>query len=174
MREFEKLPLRGCFLLNAPILARKAKVVYRLKVNSISHTIEIDAPASRVFQAYAEIDTWALWDNEVLEVSLPDGLRPGSHGWLRPRAGPKATIKIVSVRVNDHFTVESHLPLCVMRFEHNISEIDNQTKAKHWVEFSGPLAWLFRRIIGRQIDATLPATLAGLKRWSESKNGTAR
>jgi hypothetical protein len=135
---------------------------------TISHAVMIRAPASRVFQAYALIDSWAVWDSEVREVSLPDGLCQGSRGWLRPRAGPKAKIEIVSAKLNEHFVVESRLPLCLMRFGHELTEKADQTQAKHWVEFSGPLSWLFRRIIGRQIDATLPSTLAGLKRWSEA------
>jgi hypothetical protein len=54
-----------------------------------------------------------------------------------------------------------------MRFEHELEPVGTETRVTHRVVFEGPLAWLFGRIIGRQIDRGMAGTLAGLKRTAE-------
>lgn len=136
---------------------------------SIVHRIEIAAPADRVFLLYQDIAAWPVWDAETVAVSLP-GLFRGASGWLQPRQGPRAKIRVADVVPGRSFTVEGRLPLCRMHFGHELEARDDCTIAVHWVRFTGPLAFLFRRLIGRGIDKTLPDTLAGLKRVSEEKN----
>lgn len=133
----------------------------------ISHSIAIRASRSRVFSLYSEVTSWPAWDTEVATVKLA-GLRPGESGWLKPRSGPKAAIRVVSVEVDRSFTIESRLPFCRVHFGHDLTGEDGVVTATHWVRFSGALAFLFRRLIGREIDRTLPATLADLKRASEA------
>lgn len=133
---------------------------------SIVHSIEIDAPRKQVFALYEDVGSWPAWDSETLAVHLP-GLRPGASGWLKPRQGPKAKICISEVVQDRSFTVEGLLPLCRMQFGHELDGEGDRTSVTHWVRFTGPLAPLFRRLIGKGIDRTLPHTLAGLKRASE-------
>ncbi|MBS1183505.1 MAG: Polyketide cyclase / dehydrase and lipid transport [Proteobacteria bacterium] len=136
---------------------------------SIAHRIDIDAPAEAVFALYAAVESWPDWDSETVAVHLPDGLRAGATGWLKPRSGPKANIRVAEVVPRRSFTIEGRLPLCRMLFGHELWGNAAQTTATHWVRFTGPLAFLFRRLIGAGIDATLPATLRGLKRASEGE-----
>ncbi len=133
---------------------------------SIVHSIEVDAPRRQVFSLYADVGSWPAWDSETLAVQLP-ALRPGASGWLKPRQGPKANIRVSEVTPDTSFTVESRLPLCRMQFGHELDGEEGRTIVTHWVRFTGPLAPLFRRLIGRDIDRTLSRTLAGLKRASE-------
>jgi hypothetical protein len=86
---------------------------------------------------------------------------------IQATKGPKAKIVFKKVVPNSSFTVESKLPLCVMRFEHELSEVDGQTLAVHRVIFEGVLSPVFGRLIGRQIKKGLPHTLEGLKRAVE-------
>lgn len=135
---------------------------------TVSHSIIIDAPQKLVFAIYQNVGSWPHWDQEVAEVVLSKGLQPGAQGWLRPRQGPKARILVDEVVPEKSFTVEAQLPLCRMIFGHELAEISGQTRATHWVRFSGPLAFLFRRLIGAGLDASLPQTLIGLKHACEA------
>lgn len=134
---------------------------------SIVHRIDIDAPRKVVFALYEDVASWPRWDSETAEVRLPEGLQPGATGWLKPRQGPKASIRVAEVLPGKSFTIEGRLPLCRMQFGHELQGDADRTTATHWVRFTGPLAFLFRRVIGAGIDKTLPDTLTGLKRASE-------
>lgn len=135
---------------------------------SILHQIEIDAPAEIIFALYADVEGWPSWDSETTAVKLP-GLKHGATGWLKPRNGPKARIRVVDVVPNRSFTVEGALPFCRMQFGHELQGTKGRTTATHWVTFFGPLAFVFRRLIGTGIHRTLPNTLGGLKRASEER-----
>ncbi|WP_339492583.1 SRPBCC family protein [Pseudomonas sp. EA_15y_Pfl2_R67] len=133
----------------------------------IKESIEIKTEPGRVFRLYQDAAHWVDWDPEVTAASLPDGLKLGAKGWLKPRGGPKANIQIVEVTQGKSFSVQSRLPLCHMLFGHSLSASGEWTVATHWVEFSGPLSFLFRYLVGRSIQASLPNTMRGLKRASE-------
>ena len=136
----------------------------------IVQQITIQASAAVVYAQYEQVVSWPEWDREVTGVSLSNGLKVGSHGWLQPRSGPKASIQVTKVVPGVSFAIESLLPFCRMAFEHDLREHEQGTIAVHSVRFVGPLAFIFRRVIGKEIEQTLPSTLAGLKRVSE-QNG---
>ncbi len=137
---------------------------------SITHSIHIAAPCATVFALYEDVSTWPAWDHETREVFLPEGLRPGATGWLQPRSGPKARVRVASVTPGQAFTMEGRLPLCRMSFDHTLAPAqDGGTRATHAIRFSGPLSFVFRRLIGRGLAASLPDTLEGLKQASEAR-----
>lgn len=131
-------------------------------------SIVISAPAEKVFSLYANVAGWPSWDPDVKEASIDGALASGVAGTLHPSNGPKSKIILTEVAPNRLFTVESKLPLCVMRFEHELSNASGQTKALHRVSFSGALSPLFGRLIGSQIRKGLPHSLQGLKRAAEN------
>ena len=135
----------------------------------IKASIEINTEPERVFGLYQEAAHWVDWDPEVTAASLPDGLKLGAKGWLKPKSGPKAKIKIVEVTQGKSFSVQTRLPLCRMCFGHSLSSSNGSTVATHWLEFKGPLSFLFRYLVGRSIKASLPNTMRGLKRASEAR-----
>ena len=129
--------------------------------------ILINAPLNRLFSLYADVSGWSSWDPDVKSSSIDGHFSSGATGTLQPSSGPKAKITFTEVVQNRLFTVESKLPLCIMRFEHELSPVDNQTEALHRISFVGFLSPLFGRLIGTQIKKGLPRTLEGLKRAAE-------
>ena len=134
--------------------------------------IEIHAPPQTVFALYANVPAWATWDPDVRSSSITGSFASGSTGKLKSKNGPEARITFTEVVADKSFTVESKLPLCVMRFEHEITPTATGTTAVHRVSFSGILAPLFSRVIGTQIRKGLPKTMAGLKRAGEQANNS--
>lgn len=136
---------------------------------SITHSISISTSRKTIFERYEDVASWPIWDHSIADVVLSDGLKPGSEGWLKPQKGPKARILVTQVEPGRSFLIESRLPLCRVYFDHELEGDASSTTATHSVRFSGPLSFLFRRLIGQEINATLPDTLRGLKRACEAK-----
>lgn len=128
-----------------------------------SQSIEISATPQEVFARYEAVTTWPQWDPEVVAVSLPEGLLPGSQGWIKPRKGPRTRIEVTAVTHGTAFTIESPLPLARLRFCHALEATPAGTRTRHWIEFAGPLGFLYALLLGRGLAAGLPQTLAGLK-----------
>jgi hypothetical protein len=135
-----------------------------------SRSIDIHASAERVYCLYADLTSWPTWDPSVIEVNLPSGLRVGSSGWLRAKEGPRTRISINEASDAQSFTVQSHLPGCRMLFGHTLQKVAGGVRATHTLSFSGPLAFVFRRLLGAKIANTLPGALQGLKHMSETND----
>jgi hypothetical protein len=132
--------------------------------------VSIAASIEDVFALYADVNGWSTWDPEVKTSSIDGAFESGTTGQIQPTKGPKANITITEVISNCSFTVESKLPLCVMRFEHELSSNSEGTNALHRVSFEGLLSPLFGRVIGAQIRKGLPGTLQGLKHVAEQNH----
>ncbi len=129
--------------------------------------VVIAAPAEKIFSLYSDVKNWSAWDSDVKASSIEGQFTSGAMGTLQPSSGPKAKIVFTEVVPNHSFTVESKLPLCSMRFEHELSSVSEGTKVVHRVVFEGFLSPLFGRLIGSQIKKGLPHTLQGLKHSAE-------
>ena len=129
--------------------------------------IVISTTADKLFSLYADVSGWSSWDPGVRSSSVDGQFSSGATGTLRPASGPEAKITFTEVVPGRSFTVESRLPLCVMRFEHELAPAGSQLRVVHRVSFAGILAPLFGRLIGSGIRKNLPHTLAGLRRVAE-------
>jgi Polyketide cyclase / dehydrase and lipid transport len=130
-------------------------------------SIQIAAPAARVFALYANVAEWPTWDTDVKSASIQGAFVSGARGVIVPNGGPKSDIFFTEVLGNKGFTAQCKLPLCVMRFEHELHEQAGGTSATHRVVFQGLLAPLFGRLIGSGMRKTLPNAMRGLKAAAE-------
>jgi hypothetical protein len=135
----------------------------------ISHSIEIAVPPAKVYAIYADVHGWPTWDKELTEISVPGGLKNGSTGWLKPKGGPKSTVTISDVVEGQSFKVTCKLPLSQMVFTHLLTPTAGGTKVDNGLHFTGPLAFLFRLLIGGSVNKSMPGTLQGLKQFAEAK-----
>jgi len=130
-------------------------------------SVDVAAAPARVFALWADAAAWPDWDPDLEEASLDGLFASGSRGVLKPRGGPRTRIELVDVTEPDAFTAVSRLPGCRMVFEHRIEAIATGCRVTHGVRFEGPLAFVFRRLIGPSIRRGLPGTMAGLKAAAE-------
>jgi len=136
---------------------------------SIEYRININRTADAIFSIYKDVDSWAKWDPDIEAVALQGAFTAGTRGWLKPVGAPKTKTLMIAVNEPTSFIVESKLPLCTMRFEHELISQGNSTDVIHRVLFSGPLATVFSRIIGHKINKNIENTMQGLKRYAESR-----
>ena len=132
--------------------------------------IVIAAQPEKIFALYANVAAWSSWDPDVKTSSIEGSFSSGVSGSLQPSSGPKVRIKFTEVIPDRSFTVESKLPLCVLRFEHELTLLPSGTNAKHRVTFQGLLSPFFGRVIGSQIRKALPNAMQALKRAAEHQS----
>jgi len=138
---------------------------------SVTHSIEINATAEQIFAIYKDVSSWTEWDPDLEAVSLQGEFVAGTQGWLKPVDAPKTKTLLATVSEPHAFTVVAKLPLCEMHFNHELEPIGTNakplTRTTHSVEFTGLLAPLFSRIVGKKIRATIVAAMRGLKEFAE-------
>lgn len=131
-------------------------------------TIDVHAPAPVVFGLWADAGSWAQWDPDVKAATRDGPFVAGAVGTITPREGPTMTIHITRVVPNVAFDAEARLPGCRMTFEHDMTSVGNVMRVTHRVLFRGPLAFVFRALIGPSLVRGIPGTMAGLKAAAEA------
>jgi hypothetical protein len=127
------------------------------------------AQAHAIFRLWEDVEQWPTWDNGIEWAKLEGPFSTGTNYRLKPKGGPvtKATIQLVE---NDHaFNDVSHLPGAKLYFEHVIEPTGSARTVTHTVRINGPLAWLWRRILGKNIQKGLQPALDTLGRLAEGK-----
>ena len=134
----------------------------------IEHSIRTSARPETVFAIYEKVEQWPSWDPDTQAAILADGLSLGSKGLLTPTKGKAVPMEVTAVMPNRSFMVSSAIPLFKMTFEHELTPTGKETTITHRVHFSGALAFLLGRVIGKQLNQGLPITLQRLKALAES------
>lgn len=127
----------------------------------------IHAQPATVYALYADVPNWPTWDPDCKSATINGPFASGAMGVIVPNGGPKSPMRFENVVHNKGFNVICKLPLCEMRFEHELEDSGNDTKAIHRVVFEGVLAPLFGLLIGSGMKKSQPKALASLKSVAE-------
>ncbi|MFM7331268.1 MAG: SRPBCC family protein [Brachymonas sp.] len=135
----------------------------------IESSILVKTPASTIYALYADVANWNTWDPDLKSSSIDGAFANGATGEVVPKGGPKSKVVFNDIVPNKSFSVECKLPLCKMRFEHELAQQGHGTTATHRVVFEGLLAPLFGRLIGSGMRKTLPHAMESLKKAAEAR-----
>jgi uncharacterized protein YndB with AHSA1/START domain len=118
-----------------------------------------DVPPAALYRAIADINNWSKWDSGLEYTRLEGDTRPGAAFVLKPKGGPKVKMTIDEVR--PYVLVDTaHLLGAKMRTTHEYVGVGAQTTIRFAIEVSGPLGFLWRKMVGDNQIKEAPAQLA--------------
>ena len=127
------------------------------------------APPSAFFACWADMATWPEWNLDTEWVRLDGPFATGSRGVLKPKGGPKVSFVIDSLVPDREFVDVSLLPGAKLTFAHLVRhEPEGGSTVSVAVTFAGPLARLWRRILGGGLAASLEPDLRRLAARAEA------
>jgi len=129
------------------------------------------ANKTAIWRLWTDVENWHVWDLDVEHAKLNGLFTAGSGGYLKPKGGPKAQFVIDSCVELSSFTNLTKLPFCVMNFSHKMQERPDGLYVIHRVEMSGPLTFLFSKLLGKNIAKGLPHAVASLVAKAEALGG---
>lgn len=123
-----------------------------------SSTLEADVlPAAVWRDAYADADAWPRWNAELKRASLDGPLREGAEARIVFRTGLRLRFRVVEFEDGRVFTDESRLPGARMGHRHLVEPAGaGGSRLTNTIYIEGPLAGLWRRILGPAAARTLP------------------
>lgn len=127
------------------------------------HETIIPFPREAVFAVMTDINNWPQWDLD-LAAAAHDGspLRPGSGFSITPKGNKPVAMRVEAIAAPGLFVDQAKLPGGCIRGVHRLESVPGGTRLIHEVSTSGPLAWLWDRIITRDIGAGLAEQAARL------------
>jgi hypothetical protein len=134
-------------------------------------------PASVWRKAYADAAAWPKWNAEIKRASLGGPLALGASAKIVFGTGLRLRFRVVEFGDGRLFTDESRLPGARMGHRHLVEPAEaGGCRLTNTIYIEGPLAPLWRRIMGPAAARTLPdaqRAVVGLARVASPRMGSA-
>lgn len=125
---------------------------------------KINASKEAVWEYYADIQKWYVWEKDLVNITLENGFKNDSIGLMELKGMPPMEYTLVSVIENQTFWVKTKTPFGSLLFGHEIHEIDaNNVQIKHIVRLESETMTTDKVNILKQIFADVPNSVMGLK-----------
>jgi hypothetical protein len=115
------------------------------------------APATVWEKAYRDADAWPRWNAELKSARLDGPLAKGAEARIVFRTGLRLRFRVVEFEDGRLFTDEARLPGARMGHRHLVDPAGAGARLTNTIYIDGPLAGLWRRILGPAAARTLPS-----------------
>jgi uncharacterized membrane protein len=134
--------------------------------------IEIDAPASVVWDVYADVERWSTWTASIDEITALDGrpgLAPGQRFEIKQPRLPKLVWEVTAVEPGASWTWRQHSPGGTTLATHEVVPLEGgRTLVRQRIDQRGPVGALVGLLTRRLTKRYLGLESQGLKARSES------
>ena len=129
---------------------------YRLSVSDIS--------AEQVWAVWSNIQQWPRYDKGLEWVKASEGFTftPGQAFYLKPVGGPKVKIILTEVTPNKIFVDYTAFFGARMYDHHELLQTQDGLCVKNTISVTGPLAWLWRKLVAEKVAAGLAEQMQSL------------
>jgi len=114
------------------------------------------APAAVWVKAYADAAAWPLWNRELKRATLDRPLALGAEARIAFRTGLRLRFRVVEFEDGRLFTDEARLPGARMGHRHLVEPTATGSRLTNTIYIEGPLAGLWRRVLGPAAARSLP------------------
>jgi hypothetical protein len=105
-----------------------------------SFKIKINAKKEKVWEYYADINKWYIWEEDLKDIKLNGEFKTGSKGIMELENMPPLEYVLTSVKENKEFWDKTDIPLGSIHFGHEIFEEDkNSVSIKHTVRLESSI-----------------------------------
>jgi hypothetical protein len=120
-------------------------------------TLDADVSLGAVWdKAYCDADAWPLWNAELKSARLDGPLTEGAEARIVFRTGLRLRFRVVEFDDGRLFTDEARLPGARMGHRHLVEPSATGAHLTNTIYIDGPLAGLWRRILGPAAARALP------------------
>ena len=105
-----------------------------------SFKIKINVKKEKVWEYYADINKWYIWEEDLKDIKLNGEFKIGSKGIMELENMPPLEYILTSVEENKEFWDKTDIPLGSIHFGHEIFEEDkNSVSIKHTVRLESSI-----------------------------------
>ena len=130
---------------------------------------EAQTTPEMVWDIWTDVEHWNQWDSGVQWCKMDGAFQTGTTGKLKPKEGPVSSLKLIEIVPFKKFVDQANLPLTKLLFIHELTLIRDKLKITHTIRMTGPLSFLFSRLIGAKLAKDLPRSVQNLARLAEEK-----
>lgn len=119
---------------------------------SYSKTVQ-DIKPKAIWQVWTDINNWHTWNPGIEFCKLDNPFAVGNSFTLKPIRASPVQIELVAVEENRLFTDCTRFPGAKMYGSHEMEETSNGLKLTRTMTITGPLGFLWRKLVVEKIVA---------------------
>jgi Polyketide cyclase / dehydrase and lipid transport len=129
------------------------------------------APAAIWERAYADARAWPKWNPELKSAELDGPLRLGATARIAFKTCLRLRFAVVEFEQGRLFTDEARLPGARMGHRHLVEPTpEGGSRLTNAIHIEGPLAPLWRRVLGPRAAKALPDSQAAILEIAEARS----
>ncbi len=113
----------------------------------------------QMWKLFVDVNNWKNWDKGIEYAKMEGKFEKGNHFELKPKGGPKVRIELIETIENEKFVDFTKFPGARMYGEHIFEETPEGLKMTTTMSITGPLAFVWRKIVAENIVAGLPVEM---------------
>ena len=118
--------------------------------------------ADRVWAVWTDVDRWSTWQDDVETANLEGAFAEGSTIRFKPKGARRVRIELTEVEAPWRYVDVTHLPLGRMHDTHELVVEGDELVVRNRISMSGPLAWVWRKLVAEGVADSLPTQTARL------------
>lgn len=104
-----------------------------------------------LWSVWTDINNWNQWLEDVEYAKLKTSFCKDAKFEFKPKGGPKLELELTEVIELQKFVDLTRFPFAQMYDSHELIELDDGIEIKSTIKISGPLSFIWRKIVGEDI-----------------------
>jgi hypothetical protein len=122
-----------------------------------SYSITVaDLEPDQIWKIWSDISIRHQWDDDTEWAKIEGPFSQGAIFSMKIKNGPKIKMVITESIPNQKFADTHYFPLARMDGIHQMEKTTDGLRITTTIRVSGPLRWLWRKLVAEKVVATLP------------------
>lgn len=146
-----------------------------------------DLDAKTVWDLWADVNNWPMWHGDLDDCTMEGPFQAGNHFMLKPKGMGAVKITLTDVKEGVYFTDCTHFFGAKMYDTHTIEKAPTRNTKKdtkgetkknkdglkltNTLTVTGPLAWLWIRLVAKNIAASVPSDMESFVALARERYG---
>lgn len=121
-----------------------------------------------IWKCWSDVNSWHEWMPNIDYCRLDNSFVTGSHFTLKPKGGSAVTVELLDVQKGHKFTGRTRFFGATLYDTHEMKSDANGVRVTVTLKVTGPLGFLWRKLVAEKIEASLPKLMQNLISLSSS------
>lgn len=124
-----------------------------------------------IWRIWTDINNWPTWHGDLDYCKLEGDFKVGNHFFLKPKGIKPVKILITEIKEGYSFTDCTTFFGAKMYDTHAMEETEEGLKLTNTLVVTGPLKWLWIKLVAQNVADTIPEETESLVKLSRSIHG---
>jgi uncharacterized membrane protein len=115
-----------------------------------AHSQRIRAPASDIWELWADPERWPDWDERIDSVEAEGELRVGAELRIKLRRGGRVRYEVIEIEPERALAIQAAFPGARLRQEHRLAAGRESVEVTHRIRIEGPASSFWALMMSRK------------------------